>query len=105
VTSPDGPRIHVKVFDWQSARRDETTHTGKRLSVEDTVRIGLYGDRQSAVYLAPELASIGAFDAAKMDIFSLGAIAYHVFSGQPPAGSVEELHQKLSSDGGSASPT
>jgi len=100
VTSPDGPRIHVKVFDWQSAKRDETTHTGKRLSVEDTARIGLSGDRQSAVYLAPELASIGAFDAAKMDIFSLGAIAYHVFSGAPPARSVEELHQKLSSGRG-----
>jgi hypothetical protein len=35
-----------------------------------------------------------AFDAPKLDLFSLGAIAYHVFSGRVPATSIEELHQK-----------
>jgi len=33
---------------------------------------GLSGDKQSVVYLAPELMTTGAFDAAKIDIFSLG---------------------------------
>ena len=35
-----------------------------------------------------------AFDALKLDIFSLGAIAYHVFSGRAPASSIDELQQK-----------
>lgn len=100
VTAPDGPAIHVKVFDWQTARRDDASQTGTRLTVENTVQLGLSGDKQSVVYLAPELMTTGAFDAAKLDIFSLGSIAYHLFSGEPPARSIEELHQKLSSGRG-----
>lgn len=100
VIAPDGPGTHIKVFDWQTARRDETSQTGTRLTVENTVQLGLSGDKQSVVYLAPELMTTGAFDAAKLDIFSLGSIAYHLFTGEPPACSVEELHQKLSAGRG-----
>lgn len=89
VTSPDGPAMHVKVFDWQTARREGTSQTGTRLTIEQTVQAGLSGDKQSVVYLAPEVMTTGAFDAAKIDIFSLGSIAYHIFSGEPPARSVE----------------
>ncbi len=96
VMATDGAGIRAKLFDWQTARRDETSQTGTRLTVESTVQSGLSGDRQSVVYWAPELKTTGAFDGAKLDIFSLGSIAYHVFSGEPPARSVEELHQKLS---------
>ncbi len=100
VTTPDGPELHVKVFDWQTARKDDTSPTGARLTVENTVQPGLSGDKQSVIYLAPELMTTGAFDPAKLDIFSLGSIAYHLFSGEPPARSVEELHQKLCSGRG-----
>lgn len=92
--------IHVKVFDWQTARREETSQAGTRLTVENTIQLGLSGDKQSIVYVAPEVTATGAFDGAKIDIFSLGSIAYHIFSGEPPACSVEELHQKLSSGRG-----
>jgi hypothetical protein len=44
--------------------------------------------------MAPEAIAGMAFDAPKLDLFSLGAIAYHVFSGCAPATSIEELHQK-----------
>ncbi|MDQ2695475.1 MAG: protein kinase, partial [Pseudomonadota bacterium] len=97
VTAPDGPAPHVKVFDWQAGRRDDAS---RRLSVEDTVQPGLSGDRQSVVYLAPELLTAGALDAARTDIFSLGTIAYHLFTGQPPAAGVEELQQKLAAGHG-----
>jgi serine/threonine protein kinase len=100
VIAPDSPGIQVKVFDWQTARRDTTSQSGTRLTVEKTVQLGFSGDKQSVVYLAPELMTTGAFDAAKLDIFSLGSIAYHLFTGEPPACSIEELHQKLSSGRG-----
>jgi serine/threonine protein kinase len=32
----------------------------------------------------------------KLDIFALGAVAYHIVTGQPPAQSLEDLHRKLS---------
>ena len=35
-----------------------------------------------------------AHDAPKLDVFALGAVAYHICSGQPPATSIEALHQK-----------
>ena len=44
--------------------------------------------------MAPEAIAGMAFDAPKLDLFSLGAIAYHVFAGRAPATSIEELHQK-----------
>ncbi|MGR9105356.1 MAG: BREX system serine/threonine kinase PglW [Gammaproteobacteria bacterium] len=97
VVAPDRPEIHVKLFDWQTARQFDTSQTGARLTLENTVQVGLSGDKQSLVYMAPELTTTGSFDAAKQDVFSLGCIAYHLFSGEAPANSVEELHQKLSS--------
>ena len=100
VVGPDDPGVRIKVFDWQTARQDDSSRTGTRLTVENTVQLGLSGDKQSVVYFAPELMTTGAFDAAKLDIFALGSIAYHLFSGEPPARSVEELHQRLSSGRG-----
>ncbi len=55
MTAPDSPHRQVKVFDWQTARRENTSQTGTRLTVEDTVQPGLSGDKQSVVYLAPEV--------------------------------------------------
>lgn len=89
----------VKLGRWLevTASRKGTSQTGtRRLSVEDTLRPAFSGDKESVVYLAPEVISTGEFDAARIDIFSLRAIAYHLFFGEPPAGSREELQQKLS---------
>src|SRR5690606_15307085 len=52
------------------------------------------------VYLAPEALHGAAAPAPHHDIFSLGAIAYHLFTGQPPATSPLELPEKLRAGGG-----
>ena len=94
VTAPTSPRPVVKIFDWQTAQRDSTSDSAPRPTAEDSWQLGLFGDPQSLLYMAPEAIAGMAFDAPKLDLFSLGAIAYHVFSGRAPATSIEELHQK-----------
>ena len=59
----------------------------------------LTGDDEGDVYLAPETTH-GQFIAEKLDIFSLGAIGYRLFSGQPPASTVAALNARLESAGG-----
>ena len=85
--------IPVKIFDWQTAQREGTTDNSTRPTAEDSWHPG-FGDPQSLLYMAPEAIAGMAFDAQKLDIFSLGTIAYHMFSGHAPATSIEELHQK-----------
>jgi serine/threonine protein kinase len=89
-----GGTLAPRLMNWQTAARDannlDTVHrtTGTRY-VEDYVEdLGL-------VYLAPETTRADATHGPSLDVFSLGAIAYHVFSGQAPAGSVLELAEKL----------
>lgn len=98
VTAPASPRapakISMKIFDWQTAQREGTTDNATRPTTGESLHLGLFGDPQSLFYMAPEAMAGTAFDAPKLDIFSLGALAYHLFSGRAPATSIEELHQK-----------
>ena len=70
-----------------------TTTQGTRISAslhaEQLVEDG------SLAYLAPEALTSGADGGYAPDIFSLGAIAYLLFTGKPPAASQAELQEKL----------
>lgn len=94
VYGTDGTTLSPRIMNWQTASREaanlDTVHrtTGTR-HVED------YVEDPGLVYLAPETTRADTTHGPSLDVFSLGAIAYHVFSGQPPAGSVLELTEKL----------
>lgn len=97
VNSLDKGVLQLRLMNWQTASRNvgdsaspSTVHrtTGTR-HVED------YVDDPGLVYLAPETTRADSAHGASLDVFSLGCIAYHVFSGQPPAESVLELIEKL----------
>jgi len=90
----------TKVFSWQAGTSEPGTVTGTRPTANHIVRVGLAGEAQGAVYLAPELYSGGRTNPARLDAFSLGALAYHLVSGAAPAATVEELHEKLARDHG-----
>lgn len=97
VQGVESGALKLRLMNWQTASRNtgdsaspDTVHrtTGTR-HVED------YVEDPGLVYLAPETAHSDTAHGPSLDVFSLGSIAYHVFSGQPPAGSVLELADKL----------
>ena len=95
----------VKLFNWQAGRhgvtRGTTPEATSRLAVDDIVKLGLAGERDGAVYLAPELYAGGVTPAPEaLDVFSLGALAYRLVTGHPPAASVEALHERLRREDG-----
>jgi serine/threonine protein kinase len=97
VKAPASQTPQIKIFDWQTARRDSSA-TGSSHPTGDAgdagLPLGLFGDPQSLLYMAPEAIAGVAFEASKLDIFALGAVAYSVFSGFAPASSIEELQRK-----------
>jgi serine/threonine protein kinase len=69
----------MKVFNWQVGVRAAETASGGTTHVTDLI------EDQSRVYLAPE-AHFSPRDVTQAaDVFSLGAIAFHLFAGRPPA--------------------
>jgi serine/threonine protein kinase len=94
ISAPASPQPQVKIFDWQMAQRDSTSTEGSRSTTDNGLQLALFGDQHSLLYMAPEAIAGTAFDALKLDVFALGAVAYHVFSGRAPAANIEELHQK-----------
>lgn len=89
--------LQPRLINWQTAARNagdsgalDTVHrtTGTR-HVED------YVEDPGLVYLAPETTRADPANGPAQDVFSLGCLTYHVFSGQPPATSVLELAEKL----------
>src|ERR1017187_7016209 len=92
VTGAETAQPQLKIFNWQAGRIVGTSShsTSITLHVEDWL------EEASYVYIAPE--AIGNRDLRDevCDIFSLGALAFHIFSNQPPAPNLRELHEILS---------
>jgi serine/threonine protein kinase len=88
--------MHVRLMNWQTASRNAAiwprptpcTAPPARCTSRTTskTRPGLPGARNHAGRPA---------HGPSLDVFSLGCIAYHLFSGQPPAESVLDLAEKL----------
>lgn len=95
VVHPDDDSPRVKIFNWQVGSLAEGTVAGGTLTWHDFLQVGLAGRDANAVYLAPELRGGGRPDPALLDVFSLGAVAYHLLTGRPPARTAEELLQRV----------
>lgn len=90
-----GERLpRLQVMNWQLAAREPGSSGATLQHTLGTVHLEDHLDPLARVYLAPE-ALQHASPPMLADVFSLGAIAYHIFSGQPPAGSAVELVDKL----------
>ena len=78
VMDPDAEVPRLKVFNWQVGVREAEAASSATVHVEELV------DRQATVYMAPEALLGPEGGAEASDVFSLGAIAFHLFAGRPP---------------------
>jgi serine/threonine protein kinase len=98
VLDPTSTRRRLQIFNWQVGTRQSGTTGGR--DVTATSHLEQLVDDETMLYLAPEALAAAGEKGAYLDVFALGAIAYHVFAGQPPARSVAELSDKLREDRG-----
>jgi serine/threonine protein kinase len=95
VTDVNSNRPRVKIYNWQMGYRAGTASQGVSREVSPTSHIDRLVDDISTAYMAPESLSDSESNGEHLDVFSLGAIAYHLFSGEPPAANGLELSNKL----------
>ncbi|MEJ7787973.1 MAG: protein kinase, partial [Solirubrobacteraceae bacterium] len=96
IPAPTGPR-RFSIINWQTGARDDVS--GTALTIQGTRHPEQLVDAAASPYLAPEALTQPDADPALLDVFSLGAIAFHVFCGQPPAESLPALIATLQRDG------
>lgn len=94
VFNPGGDRPRIKLFNWQVGYRQGTTSTGVSRAVSATSHVDRLVLDAATAYMAPEALSESS-TGEHLDVFSLGAIAYHLFAGIAPAGNAVELNEKL----------
>jgi serine/threonine protein kinase len=96
VSEPHSPKQKIRIFNWQTGRKLATTTSSKGLPlVTPTLHPEQLIEDASTVYMAPEAITEPGSLGEHLDVFSLGAITYHIFTGQVPAGNLFELGEKL----------
>ncbi len=89
VSEPEPGNLQVRLYNFQLGRGEDITPTQHFTS---------FADQPWALYQAPELRDNPAARGVISDVFSLGALAYLILTGHPPAGSVLELDERLARD-------
>lgn len=84
-------KYSVKISNWATAER---IFESESRNISALTRLSNLVHEEAGPYLALE-AHTGAADGVHMDVFSLGAIAYHLFTGKKPAQTDIELLDKL----------
>ena len=100
VRDPENRQPRLQVFNWQTALRVPLGEAGSGESggggtLHRTISSARLIDHPELVYRAPEDMLPSERRGAPLDVFSLGAIAYHLFAGRPPAADGTELAEKL----------
>ena len=98
VRAKDRGGYGIRIRDWQTSARMLRTTGGTHLS--GTQHLDVLTDPGAAAYIAPESYRNPDADGVLLDMFGLGAIAYHVLTGTPPAAGADDLLARLGADGG-----
>lgn len=99
VIPGDGEHPRVRVFNWQVGHA-EGSGTSSDSSRSLTAHIDRLVDDSSTAFMAPEVFSPVMNLGEHLDVFSLGALAYYLFSGVFPAENGLALSEKLRGTGG-----
>jgi serine/threonine protein kinase len=94
VLDPASPSPRVQIFNWQTALREPGT-TGGTPGVTGTAHPEQLVEDASLVYMAPEVIAGTEAAGEYADVFSLGAIAFHLFAGRSPAESLLQRDEIL----------
>jgi serine/threonine protein kinase len=92
VREPDLPTPRIQLFNWQTGARAPGSSSAGGTA---TTHLGELVETNATCYLAPESFTDASASGIALDVFSLGAIAYHVFSGKPPAATFVELSNRV----------
>lgn len=95
VVHQDSDKPELRLFNWQAGRLLTSTSSGSSLGRSTTYQPSEFSEESSLVYLAPESVIDPRGRDPMADVFSLGAISFHIFSGSPPAANAAELNQIL----------
>ena len=91
VRDPESTRPGLVVTNWQAGGRLADTRLTRTGPSTDPDSLALLLDDEVRRYQAPEAAMPGRPPGHQLDVFSLGAVGYRIFAGQPPAATAEEL--------------
>ena len=86
-------RLEIRLLNWHTGLASEGTTQG-------TLHVLDFTDAERQTYLAPEVVLDPANATEAADVYALGALAYTLFSGAPPATDLAHLNQVLQAHGG-----
>jgi serine/threonine protein kinase len=95
VKDPEAATPELRILNWQTAAQEILTTRATETGLTGTSHLDQLVEDAALVYLAPESLTVPDALPETLDVFSLGALAYLLFSGQPPAASVLDLHDLL----------
>ena len=95
VIDPAAPRPRVRIFNWQAGARGALDTGTPGPATAGASRIDAFVEQAAWIYMAPEAVTERGPAGEQLDVFSLGAIAFHLFSGRPPASSFVEMTERL----------
>jgi serine/threonine protein kinase len=97
VLRDKGGQPRTQIYNWHTGSRLPDGSFSGLTNLSVSMHAGQLLEEPAGAYLAPETLTPGEEPAEPMDVFSLGALAYYLFSSQAPAADATELVEKLKS--------